>query len=118
MSKRKIDPLKRSLDWYGYTDSEIEKHAPTDPGIYFIVREYYDKQAVWVYIGQAEDVQDRLLEHYGGFSDESGWINACKPTTFGVLLVPGGEKRRRIIEDRFIELLNPLCNKTQNKKDK
>src|SRR3990167_4813968 len=59
---------KRStqLDWkgyFGYTEDNVQKYAPTRAGVYKIgIKQKYGKLAVR-YVGQANDLDRRLKEH-------------------------------------------------------
>lgn len=83
-----------------YNANSIFKHAPRASGVYAIFREGY-----WIYIGQADDIRDRLMAHLNG---EDRCIARYLPTAFSFELWAPGER-----SDRWHELvseLNPPCN--------
>ena len=113
MSDIRIDMQNRIPVWFAYSKESIESSAPTDPGIYFIVRIKHKTMDTLecIYIGQAKDIKDRLLRHVGGTSEKSSCLNINHAVAFGFIApIKGGEKRRRTIEDQFIKKYKPICN--------
>src|SRR3989344_1720599 len=61
MTKRSIQ-----LDWkgyFGYTEDNVQKYAPTRAGVYKIGIKQKDGNLAVRYVGQANDLDRRLKEH-------------------------------------------------------
>ncbi len=78
--------------------------APGTVGIYGIY-----STLRWIYIGQALDLQRRLLEHYNGTSQEAVCIWAHKPSHFLIMIVDITELNEN--ENELIYELWPDCNR-------
>lgn len=89
--------------WYVYTLENITTYALEGSGIYAI-----GTKTEWVYIGEADNVQERLLEHYNGWSDQSGCISQYNPDRFSY--VPHPPENRTDRESELIAEHNPFCN--------
>ena len=63
-----------------------------------------------IYVGQASNLESRLLEHVRGQSDQSGCIKRWKSSLFRYVLV-SGKKDRDDREQKWIDDNNPKCNK-------
>lgn len=95
-----------------YIERDIKIDAPNDPGVYQIACHTPDKQdLVYIYVGQAKDIQYRLLEHLRGESDQAACIDSHGPEFFfsEVIFDP---RLRDAQEQCLIEALTPHCNKT------
>ena len=56
---------------YNYTESDILRYTPKSPGVYRIYN-----RILGVYVGEAENMEERLLRHCRGYSDKSGCIDS------------------------------------------
>ena len=95
-----------------FNEHDIGIDAPEAPGVYQIARHTTDKQnLIYIYIGQANNIKNRLREHLRGESDQAACINSRSPEFFfsQVIYLPG---LRDAEEESLIETLNPLCNRT------
>ena len=88
-----------------YTRYDIERYAPTSPGVYNIEQ----SSGRSVYIGEAENIQRRLLQHWRGYSDESDCINSNFPEFFDYEIVYGGKSKRVTKEIALKLLYDPIC---------
>jgi hypothetical protein len=78
----------------------IELNAPESSGVYGLF------SALWIYIGETDNIKTRLLEHFDG-DDHDPCIAQHQPTGFAFELIPPeGRSRRR--EQPLKELL-PIC---------
>jgi excinuclease UvrABC nuclease subunit len=64
----------------------------------------------WIYVGEAQDIEERLLSHIRGESDQSARILRSSPTHFVFEQVPG-EVARKNRERALIQELSPACNR-------
>ena len=87
-----------------FSIANIILFAPRAPGVYGV-----SGAVEMIYVGQSEDIQDRLLQH---FNEESHCMWEYTPHTFHFEKVLGGEGARREIEDELIAEYDPPCNKT------
>jgi len=83
----------------------ILKNAPESSGVYGLFN------AFWIYIGEAENLRARLLEHLAG-NDPS--IVRFQPSGFAFELASAKERRRR--HEELIKELQPLCNTSHPEK--
>jgi len=72
---------------------------PESSGVYGLF------SALWVYIGEAENLRARLLEHLAG--DNPGMVH-YQPSSFVFELVSPTERRCR--REELTKELQPLCN--------
>jgi hypothetical protein len=79
----------------------IGLYAPAESGVYAIYNGRF-----WIYVGESENIQARLLEHLG---DPTTCINRNQPTGFAYELV--GERFRVQRQDQLILTLVPICNR-------
>jgi len=56
-----------------WSESSIKPNAPQSSGVYAI------HSAVWIYIGESNDIQRKLLEHWDG---DNACITRAIPTAF------------------------------------
>ena len=88
---------------YRFERESVVRHAPESSGVYGLY------SAIWIYVGEADNIRARLLEHLAG--DEPG-INHYQPSGFAFELVSPPERSRRLEE--LIEELQPLCMRKGN----
>jgi hypothetical protein len=88
---------------FGFTERDIVNYAPTTSGVYGIFN-----QAGYIFVGEAQDIEDSLLAHLRGESAESYWIRSQNPTGFA--FEPCYGRTRALREIQLIAELNPICN--------
>jgi len=91
---------------YPYNKASIWANAPVASGVYAI-----DSPSEWIYVGESENIQGRLIDHHDGHSEQSHCIDRRDPDTFDYEIVSGHEARRRR-QDELIEAFRPKCNRT------
>jgi hypothetical protein len=83
---------------YRFQGESIVREAPESSGVYGLY------SALWIFIGDAENIRARLLEHLAG---DNSCINRHQPSGFAFELAsPEARGRRR--EELTIEL-EPVC---------
>ena len=93
--------------WYAFTAAEIKRVAPTSGGIY-LIRQTSTKGMI--YVGQASDMEERLLAHRNGTSSQSSCILKYAQAQFAWEEV--SYSNRTIRETQLINRYDPVCNKT------
>ena len=86
---------------YLFQRESILKNAPESSGIYGLFN------AFWIYIGEADNLREQLLEHLSG---DYPSIARFQPSGFAFELVLPSNRRRR--HEQLIKELQPLCNKS------
>jgi excinuclease UvrABC nuclease subunit len=86
-----------------YTKEGIEWLNTGQKGCYGLVQRSAAGQA-WVYIGKADDIRARLLQHFNG---DNPCINRYLPTHYLAMVVDANEAR----EKELIAEYDPVCNK-------
>jgi excinuclease UvrABC nuclease subunit len=89
---------------FSFTESGILAYAPRTSGVYGI----YNSRR-WIYVGEAQDIEARLLSHVRRESDQSKCIFSYGPTHF-VFEQVQGELSRKARERALIAELRPACN--------
>jgi excinuclease UvrABC nuclease subunit len=87
---------------FPWNRNSILTSAPNKPGVYAI----WNKQ-VWIYIGETQDIQRRLLEH---FDHTEACIQESKPAVWGYELFQSEQFRIQRQRALIRELL-PACNR-------
>lgn len=77
----------------------ILKHAPESSGVYGLF------SAFWIYIGEAENIRGRILQHLEG--NDPGIVH-YRPSGFAFELASPEDRHRR--HEHLIKELQPLCN--------
>lgn len=90
---------------FPFTETSIKSSAPVGPGVYGI------SGNAWIYVGESETMQARLLEHHGKTSDQSACIWRNTPLSFYFESISGGTVARLNRETELIKELDPSCNK-------
>lgn len=85
-------------DWYDFNGIAVRLMAPSRCGVYGLAR-----GPQWVYIGKADDIQGRLLEH---LSDKSHAMHASGPLKFSYEECDSPDERERFL----IVQCRPTCN--------
>ncbi len=91
--------------WHAFTEQNIKDNASSSAGVYRI-----DTRDDCIYVGQASDIESRLLEHVRGQSDQSGCIKRWKSSLFLYVLI-SSKKDRDDREQKWIDEKKPKCNK-------
>lgn len=91
---------------FSFTESGILAYAPKASGVYGIYN-----SGRWIYVGEAQDIETRLLSHVRRESDQSACIFGNSPTHF-VFEQVAGELARKVREQGLIVELSPACNRT------
>jgi len=94
-------PLQRTRI---FSQESILDISPGLPGIYGIYNHLR-----WIYIGQALDLQRRLLEHYNRTSNQASDIWANRPAYFVAMLVDPANLDAA--ETALVLEYMPICNK-------
>lgn len=85
---------------YSFTESSVKVNAASRSGVYGLYT-----QSRWIYVGETNDIQRRLLEH---LAETSGCIKRHAPTGFVYELVESGSRVAR--QNALIRELIPACN--------
>lgn len=93
-----------------YTDSEVRRYAPTNAGIYLLWVKYKSGRWNCFYVGKADGIESRLLNH----------LNAAEPNTCikdnvkykcGFMWIEiTTEPERSGVEKYLYDTLKPECN--------
>jgi len=83
----------------------ILKNAPESSGVYGLFN------AFWIYIGEADNLRARILEHLDG---DDPCIVRFQPSGFAFELASPNERRRR--HEQLIKELQPLCNTSHSER--
>ncbi len=89
---------------FNFNDVSIRANAPALSGVYALYR-----ADAWVYIGESQNIQNRLLEHLNGVGDNL-IILAARPTGFCFELHSALTRVAR--QDALIAQFHPLANRT------
>ena len=85
---------------YPWSRDSIVESAPRRSGVYGLY------SALWIYVGEADDLWERIMEH---FNDDSPCMRRYVPTYFVFELIDNRTAR----ESRYRELVRqhgPICN--------
>jgi hypothetical protein len=86
---------------YGFSVGSIRAHAPAMSGVYGI-----SNGCEWIYIGEADNIQQRLLEH---LAEDGTQLKARVPTGFSYEVCNQSIRVER--QDRLILQYEPVCNR-------
>lgn len=90
---------------YNYTETDILRYTPKSPGVYRIYN-----QIRGVYVGEAEDMEERLLRHRRGHSEKSGCIDGySNPKQCEHEVVYGGKSARLAKEREWVRRYGSQC---------
>jgi excinuclease UvrABC nuclease subunit len=84
---------------HAWSESSINANAPQSSGVYAIYG------AVWIYIGESNDIQRNLLQHCDG---DNACITHAVPSAFAFEVCNPAERVRR--QAALVALFRPLCN--------
>jgi excinuclease UvrABC nuclease subunit len=97
---------------YPYDDGTVRRVAPNAPGVYRMTYLANDNKQYVFYVGQAEDLESRLLEHLQ-VSEPNGCIREMVRSVqcrFQFVIVRSKFDRDKLETDE-IARWNPKCNK-------
>jgi hypothetical protein len=83
-----------------FARESIELNAPESSGVYGLF------SALWIYVGEADNIRARLLEHFDG-DDHDPCIAHHQPTGFAFELIPPADRGRR--QEQLVKELLPIC---------
>ena len=92
--------IGQNYPWFAWSADSIRANAPALSGVYAI----FNAQE-WIYVGESNDIQRRLLEHFNG---DNICITTHRPTGFQFELCDAPVRMRRQAE--LIAQLHPTCN--------
>ena len=87
---------------YDYNEEQILRVAPIGEGVYGI----FQSSGACVYVGRADNIEQRLLQHVRGDSDQAPCINRNSPSYFQFESTSDSYSR----ESSLIRELSPICN--------
>ena len=90
---------------YLFQRESILKNAPESSGVYGLFN------AFWIYIGEADNLRARLLQHLDG---DDPCIVRFQPSGFAFEHAAPKERHRR--HEQLIKELQPLCNTSHSEK--
>jgi hypothetical protein len=85
---------------YRFDRESIVLNAPDAFGVYGLFN------ALWIYIGETDNIRARLLEHLDG-DDHDPCIAHHQPTGFAFELISSANRRRR--QKQLVKDLLPIC---------
>jgi len=99
---------------YPYTKPSVDMHAPRCGGVY-VLTERRDERNVVFYVGQAQDLRERLSEHLLR-SEENACIRQClRSNGCGFCFAKISDQTQRQAAEKWLILhFQPRCN-SQNK---
>src|SRR5882724_7822521 len=83
---------------YRFQHESIVLKAPESSGVYGLY------SALWIYVGEGDNIRGRLLEHLAG---DNPCINHLEPSGFAFELVSPADRYRR--KEELIKKLEPTC---------
>jgi hypothetical protein len=86
-----------------FAAGSIREHAPAMSGVYGI-----SNAAEWIYIGEADNIQEALLQH---LRDPNAVVGFRKPTGFVYEVCDRASRPAR--QDRLVLEYEPACNRNQ-----
>jgi hypothetical protein len=90
-----------------FTRESIIDNAPARSGVYGLYN------ALWVYIGEAENIQAKLLQHLADETHES-WNGQYRPSGFAFEIVSEEDRCRR--QQELLRELQPLGQRNSGRK--
>ena len=86
---------------HAFSYMSVRAHAPSSSGVYGI-----SNAKEWIYIGQADNIRERLLQH---LTDADSTIRARTPTGFTFELCDSRFRAGR--QDQLVMQYEPICNR-------
>lgn len=94
---------------HAFSVGSIRAHAPAASGVYGIAN-----RREWIYIGETDNIQQRLLEHASESSDSDLLSHA--PSGFAYEICGASARAGR--QDRLIQQYEPVCNRQPGRRDR
>jgi len=91
----------RNVRSFLYNASSVRQNAPAASGVYGIFTPHE-----WIYIGESQDIQARLLQHLNG---DNACISTSGATSFSFELVPA--QQRAVRQSALVLEYQPACNR-------
>ncbi len=91
----------RNVRSFLYNASSVRQNAPAASGVYGIFTPHE-----WIYIGESQDIQARLLQHLNG---DNPCIGTSGATSFSFELVPA--QQRAVRQSALVLEYQPACNR-------
>ena len=91
----------RNVRSFPYNPASVRQNAPAASGVYGVFTAHE-----WVYIGESQDLQARLLQHLNG---DNPCISTSGSTAFSFELVPVHQRAAR--QAALVLEFHPLCNR-------
>src|SRR5947209_1799065 len=88
---------------HAFSASSVRAHAPATSGVYGL-----SNGREWIYIGETDNIQARLLEH---LAESSTQLKSHAPTGFTYELCESTSRLRR--QDRLVAQYGPVCNRVE-----
>lgn len=95
---------------FRFTRESIADNAPAASGVYGLYN------ALWIYIGETENIQAKLLEHVAD-KDGSPWAGHYRPSGFAFEILPEAAERTRRLQE-LLDELEPLAQNGSRKSRK
>jgi hypothetical protein len=86
---------------HAFSNASVLAHAPAASGVYGI-----SNGAEWIYIGETDNIRQRLLEH---LAENTTQLKARMPTGFTYELCAPVARTGR--QDRLVMQYEPVCNR-------
>jgi hypothetical protein len=99
-SKERVAVPWRNSTSYTFSQIYVILNAPPESGVYAL----YNK-ALWVYVGESENIRAQLLQHLNG---NSACLTIHPNLSFSFELIP--EATRAWRQDELVRELRPICN--------
>lgn len=93
---------------HAFSIGSVRAQAPAASGVYGITN-----RNEWIYIGEADNIRDRLMEHLA--DDLGSDIHSHAPTGFAFELCDRGARADR--QDRLVQQYEPICNRRPDRCD-
>ncbi len=101
---------------YPYNEGSVRKNAPEDPGVYRLSYLSNDGERYVFYVGQAKNLEERLLDHLRPSDPNScirGFLSGKFECFFRFQVIWTASERDRI-ETEEIDRYKPRCNSRRN----
>lgn len=99
-------------DLFPYNSGSVSRTAPNSPGVYRLSYKATDGKYYVFYVGQSEDLEERLLAHLQKSEPNACIRDMVRKATCGFRYAVVRSKRDRDnLEIAEIRRLNPSCNR-------
>lgn len=94
-----------------YTESEVKKYVPTEAGVYLLWVKLNSEKWQCFYVGQASDLEDRLLDHLSDHEENECIKNNVSEYTCGFEYAKVSKQSDRDGIEKFLyDHYKPECN--------